>query len=85
MIAPHQSYSWSVFSGDTPALRYRPGCQHCTYQGERQFRAVVAYAYLPTGTDADANLLRCGLRSEPVVMPLLPQESPAIQHNSGLQ
>ena len=80
-IAPHSTYSWSVFSGQTPALRYRPGCQHCTYQGEEQYQAVLAYAYLPTVAASSSPLMRCGLRSEPVVMPPL-ADSPAI-HNSS--
>ncbi len=71
-ISPHGSYRWTVFSGDMAALRYRPGCEHCNYGGERQFRAVLAYAYLAASTDHTPGLLRCGLRSAPVVMPPLP-------------
>jgi hypothetical protein len=82
LIAPHSTYSWSVFTRQTPALRYRPGCQHCTYQGEEQYQAVLAYAYLPTGGDASAPFLRCGLRSQPVVMPPL-ADSLAIHNSSG--
>lgn len=80
-IAPNGEYTWAVFSGGTPALRYRPGCEHCAYQGERQFRAVLAYAYLPVADDPRAGLLRCGLRSTPVVMPPLAMAS-ADRHNS---
>ena len=69
-IAPHSSYSWSVFTSTVPALRYRPGCEHCSNPGEDHFRAVLAIAYLPPeGTQP--GLLRCGLRSAPVVMPPL--------------
>jgi hypothetical protein len=77
-IAGHSSYTWTVFAGANPVLRYRPGCQHCTYQGEEQFHAVVAYAYQPSEkavaepNSTAARLLDCGLRSNPVVMPPLP-------------
>ena len=86
LIAGHSSYNWTVFAGANPVLRYRPGCQHCAYQGEEQFHAVVAYAYLPSEKAAPepnstaARLLHCGLRSNPVVMPPLPAASDP--HNS---
>ena len=82
-IPPHAAYSWTVFSGDSPVLRYRPGCEHCKYPGEEQFRAVLAYAYLPEEGEHGSKLLRCGLRSEPVVMPPLPDSQKA--HNSNAQ
>ena len=81
-IAAHATYSWSVFTAQMPALRYRPGCQHCTYQGEEQYQAVLAYAYLPSGSDASTPFLHCGLRSKPVVMPPL-ADSPAIHNSAG--
>ena len=80
-IPAHSSEEWAVFAADDPALRYRPGCEHCTYQGEEQFRAVIAYAYRPSVWHAETALLRCGLRSNPVIMPPLPQ-SLAGAHNS---
>lgn len=80
-VPPHSSKEWAVFAADDPALRYRPGCEHCTYQGEEQFRAVIAYAYRPSAWPAETALLRCGLRSNPVIMPPLPR-SPAGAHNS---
>ena len=80
-IAPHSTYSWSVFTGEAPALRYRPGCQHCTYRGEEQYQAVLAYAYLPAYEASGSPLLRCGLRSDPVVMPPLADSSTI--HNSA--
>lgn len=72
-IPAHATYSWSIFSAQAPALRFRPGCEHCNYQGEEQFRAVLAYAYLPGSQQGDSSLLRCGLRSKPVIMPPLPE------------
>jgi hypothetical protein len=80
-IAPHATYSWSVFTAQMPELRYRPGCQHCTYQGEQQYQAVLAYAFLPARSHAGSPLLRCGLRSEPVVMP--PLTDSLATHNSA--
>jgi hypothetical protein len=72
IVPAGSQYSWAVFSGLTPALSYRPGCQHCTYGNETQYQAVIAYAVLPSGgTAADPALLHCGLRSNPVVMPAL--------------
>ena len=83
VIQPHASYSWTVFTGQTPALQFRPGCEHCTYQGEDQFRAVLAYAFIPAARSASSGqipLLPCGLRSAPVVMP--PLSSSGNAHNS---
>ncbi len=80
-IAPHGTYSWSVFTAQFPSLRYRPGCQHCTYLGEEQYHAVLAYAYVPAARAAAGTLLRCGLRSQPVVMPPLAVSPPT--HNSS--
>ena len=71
-IAAHSSYSWSVFTSTMPGLRYRPGCEHCSNPGEDHFRAVLATAYLPP-EGMDPGLLRCGLRSAPVIMPPLPE------------
>jgi hypothetical protein len=82
IIAPHTTYSWSVFTAQMPALRYRPGCQHCTYHGEDQYQAVLAYAYLPSRDDSAIPFLRCGLRSDPVVMPPL-ADSLAIHNSAG--
>lgn len=81
-IGPHSTYNWSVFTRDSPVLRYRPGCQHCTYKGEEQFQAVLAYAYLPSVDEAGSTMLRCGLRSKPVVMPPL-QDSLAYRNSKG--
>jgi hypothetical protein len=80
-IAPHSTYSWSVFTGQFPDLRYRPGCQHCAYVGEEHYQAVLAYAYLPAAGASARPLLRCGLRSQPVVMP--PLTDSLARHNSA--
>ncbi len=80
-IAPHESYRWIAFAGEQPELRYRPGCQHCSYQGESNFRAVLAYAYLPSASTTVPNLLDCGLRSNPIAMP--PLAASQDTHNSG--
>ena len=68
-IAPGEGYTWSITSSENPALRYRPGCEHCSFADEHEFRAVLAYAYLPP--HAPAGMLHCGLRSAPVTMPPL--------------
>ncbi|RRA47738.1 hypothetical protein D1Y84_04935 [Acidipila sp. EB88] len=70
-IAPHAEYSWPVFSKSSPNVLYRPGCQHCGYQGEEQFRAVLSYAFTVGAAAHPPDLLNCGLRSGPVVMPRL--------------
>ncbi len=71
-IPEHKAYTWTTFNAQTPALSYRPGCEHCTYKQEEQYRAVLAYASLPTATSSPAStFLQCGLRSQPVVMPPL--------------
>lgn len=68
-ILPGASYSWAVFSGKDASLTYRPGCQHCTYSGESHFQAVLAYAVQIPEPNQYPALLRCGLRSNPIVMP----------------
>ncbi len=80
-IAAGGTYTWTAFSGGDPVLRYRPGCEHCKYPGEEQYQAVLAYAVLPSAPQSAGNFLKCGLRSEPVVMPPLPD--PQMGHNSG--
>ncbi len=82
LIQAHASYEWTAFARQAPTLRFRPGCEHCQNPGEDHFRAVLSYAYLPRADGAptgsvlglpafDSALLRCGLRSQPVVMPPL--------------
>lgn len=68
-LAPGESYTWTVRIQDGSSLAYHPGCQHCTYQGEQQYRAILAYAVHPPSGTA---LLPCGLRSNSVAMPPLP-------------
>lgn len=79
-IPAHDAYSWTAFTRDHPELRYRPGCEHCTYAGEETFQAVLAYAYMPPRVAGDTPMLGCGLRSTPVVMP--PLASAQEPHNS---
>ncbi len=80
-VQPDEHYTWDAFAGTDPSMRYHPGCEHCNYPGETQYRAVVAYAYLPeTGPSVPVTVLRCGLRSNPVIMPPLPDSQKA--HNS---
>lgn len=62
-------YSWAVFSGSNTDLAYDPGCERCSYSGEARYRAVLAYAVLSPANDQGKLLLRCGLRSNPIVMP----------------
>ena len=79
-IAPGEEYSWSITTGTNPILQYRPGCEHCMFTDEHEFRAVLAYAYFPSY--APPGMVRCGLRSESVVMPPL-TESQAPHNSSG--
>ncbi len=68
-IAPKQGYTWSTPISTNAVLRYRPGCEHCTFLNEHRFRAVLAYTYVPA--QEPDGMLQCGLRSEPVEMPPL--------------
>ena len=60
---------WIESMRDDPAIAYRPSCAHCNYPGESDYQAVFAYAVLPAPDERATNLLRCGLRSDPVPMP----------------
>lgn len=68
-IRPHGSKEWTEPMRDNPAIEYRPSCGTCNYPGEKEYQAVFAYAYLPNPEEHATDLLRCGLRSEPVPMP----------------
>lgn len=82
-IAAGQSYQWPVFARQDPAVRYRPDCEHCNYLGEEQFRAVVAYAVEPLHTPDAPQMLSCGLRSAPIVMPPFVSSAPRRNSVSG--
>lgn len=69
IVAAKGAQEWVESMHDDPAIAYRPSCAHCNYPGERDYEAVFAYAYLPGPEEHAANLLRCGLRSDPVPMP----------------
>lgn len=71
-IPAHGKYEWTSGERDNPALSYRPGCEHCNYPGEQDYKAVFAYAYLPPVGQHVENLLACGLRTAPVDMPPKP-------------
>jgi hypothetical protein len=60
---------WVEAMRDDSAIAYRPSCAHCNYPGESDYQAVFAYAYLPGPEEHERELLRCGLRSDPVPMP----------------
>lgn len=62
-------YDWVSSEHDNPALAYRPGCEHCNYPGEHDYKAVFAYAYLPPAGQHVRGLLQCGLRTSLVDMP----------------
>jgi hypothetical protein len=71
-VSAHGHYEWTTSEHDNPALAYRPGCEHCNYPGEHEYKAVFAYAYLPPAGQKDENLLRCGLRTPLIDMPPKP-------------
>ncbi len=70
-IPPHGTREWTEWMRDDPAIAYAPSCAHCNYPGERNYRAVFAYAWLPAPGEKISHLLTCGLRSNPVDMPPL--------------
>jgi hypothetical protein len=70
LIVPARgSEQWTEPMLNNPTIAYQPSCAHCNYPGESQYRAIFAYAYLPAPEEDAPELLRCGLRSEPVPMP----------------
>lgn len=68
-IPAHGKYEWTSGEHDNPALAYRPGCEHCSYPGEHDYKAVFAYAYLPAAGQHVDHLLPCGLRTPLIDMP----------------
>jgi hypothetical protein len=80
-IPAHGVHEWTEWMKDDAAIAYEPSCAHCNYPGEHDFRAVFAYAWLPAHGERIADLLRCGLRSNPVDMP--PLDLPAKRAASG--
>jgi hypothetical protein len=71
-VKPHETKRWVESALENPVLEYKPGCPICSYPGEREYRVVFAYAYLPAETQNRDGLLSCGLRSNPVPMPPKP-------------
>lgn len=72
-IGARQSRQWTESQQESAVLEYKPGCSLCSYPGEREYRVIFAYAYLPGSKDTgDGNLLSCGLRSNPVPLPPKP-------------
>jgi len=72
-VPAHGKYEWAAAERDNPVLDYQPRCAHCNYPGERDYKAVFAYAWLPPQGQSVPNLLRCGLRSNLVDMPPKPE------------
>ncbi len=68
-VPAHGFREWSEPMRDHPAIEYRPSCAMCNYPGEKEYRAIFAYAYLPNAAEDATNLVRCGLRSAAVPMP----------------
>ncbi|MGC2605614.1 MAG: hypothetical protein WA419_08660 [Silvibacterium sp.] len=68
-VPAHGKYEWTAGDRGNAALAYRPGCEHCNYPGEREYKAVFAYAYLPPVEQHEEGLLPCGLRTALVDMP----------------
>jgi len=68
ILPAHQSKQWVESQVENPVLEYKPGCKLCSFPGEHEYQVVFAYAYRASdGQPAD--LLSCGLRSNPVPMP----------------
>lgn len=74
LVEPHRTRTWIEDEQQNPVLAYNPGCPHCSYPGERDYRVVFGYAYLPETGDSGKAWLRCGLRSKPVPMPPKPKQ-----------
>lgn len=72
-VPAHGKYEWAEGPLDNPALAYQPRCARCNYPGERDYKAVFAYAYLPPSGGPVKDLLPCGLRTNLVDMPPKPQ------------
>lgn len=70
-ISAHGSHEWTEAERANPAIAYRPSCAICNYPGERQYRVVFAYAYVPAVGEKEPGLLACGIRSNQVDMPPL--------------
>jgi hypothetical protein len=68
-VPAHSSYEWTAGEHEIPALAYKPSCGLCNYPGERVYKGVFAYAYLPPAQEHRDGLLACGLRSNLVDMP----------------
>jgi hypothetical protein len=68
-VPAHGKYEWTAGEHEIPALSYKPGCALCNYPGERIYKAVFAYAYLPPAQEHKDGLLACGLRSNLADMP----------------
>jgi hypothetical protein len=66
-LAPHAAQEWVASQQENAVLAYQPGCQMCSYPGEREYQVVFAYAFLAAG--GQPGLLSCGLRSAAVPMP----------------
>ena len=74
-VSPHQHLEVAESMRSSPILRFRPGCERCSNPQDERYRAVLAFTYLPAPGSSETNLLACGLRSGPIVMP--PLESDA--------
>jgi hypothetical protein len=72
-VPEHGKVEWTSGEHDNPALAYRPSCHHCNYPGEREYKAVFAYAYVPPPGQHVKDLLPCGLRTNLVDMPPKPR------------
>ena len=72
-VPAHGKYEWTAGDRDNSALAYQPRCEHCNYPGEREYKAVFAYAYLPAAGQQVKGLLPCGLRTNLVDMPPKPR------------
>jgi hypothetical protein len=72
-VPAHGKYEWTASERDNPVLDYQPRCEHCNYPGEHDYKAVFAYAWLPSPGRHVPHLLPCGLRTNLVDMPPKPE------------
>lgn len=69
VVAPHGYERWVQRADENPVLEFKPSCAHCNHPGDKEYRVIFGYAYLPAADEAQQGLLSCGVRSNAVTMP----------------